>query len=135
MKLLRLAVEWARSGPFPEVRDLLVLILKVQQKTRLEVVTRLMTILAMSSDDEIIARRSTFPQMPSVNETSSSAAIGSDEMIPSPGFTASDYKPLSQLCSPSQPEGPKTSRPVRKRRKMAGSTGKVMKEAYFKGMK
>ena len=54
-------------------------------------------------------------------------------MAPSPGFTALDYQPLSQLCS--TPEGPSPSRPARKRRRLACSTGKVMKEAYLNGIK
>ena len=88
---------------------------------------------ALSSDDDFITRRPTLPQVSTDNQATSTDVVTSSEMIPSPGFTASDYRPLSQLCAPQSPEGPK--RPVRKRRKVAGSTGKVMKEAYFKGIK
>ena len=73
--------------------------------------------------------------MSSTNQASSSVPVRSDEMIPSLGFTASDYRPLAQLCPLPPPEGSRTARPVRKRRRMTGSTGKVMKEVYFKGIK
>ena len=88
---------------------------------------------ALSSDDEFFARQ-VRPLSESINSQPPIPAQTRPEgMAPSQGFTASDYQPLSQLCS--TPERPSPSRPARKRRRLAGSTGKVMKEAYFKGIK
>ena len=61
-----------------------------------------------------------------------SASTEANRMIHSPGFTAADYQPLAQL-GPPPPDSPRTTHPARKRKRMAGGTGKVMKEVYFKG--
>ena len=57
------------------------------------------------------------------------------ETIPSPGsaYSLGDYAPLSTLVSKSGKAGAGKS-PPRKRRRYAGRPGKVMKEAYFKGI-
>ena len=88
---------------------------------------------ALSSDDEFFARQVKLPLVPANDQPSTTAPTRPEGTALSPGFNASDYQPLAQLRP--IPEGPSTPRPVRKRRRMAGSTGKVMKEAYFKCIK
>ena len=88
---------------------------------------------ALSSDDEFFARQVRPPLASTSDPPLTTAPNRPEELALSPGFTASDYQPLSQLRP--APEGPSTSRRTRKRRRLTGSTGKVMKEAYFKGIK
>ena len=50
--------------------------------------------------------------------------------VPSPGFCSTDYEPLATLTT----DQASASSPPRKRRRLPGRTGKIMKEAYFKGI-
>ena len=50
--------------------------------------------------------------------------------VPSPGFCSTDYEPLATLTT----DQASASSPPRKRRRLPGCTGKIMKEAYFKGI-
>ena len=88
---------------------------------------------ALSSDDEFFARQVRPPLVSTSDPPMTPTTSRPEETALSPGFTASDYQPLSQLRP--TPEGPSTSRPARKRRRLTGSKGKVMKEAYLKGIK
>ena len=88
----------------------------------------------LSSDDDFVTRQTALTQTPTTNQASTSATVGTDTLVPSPGFTASDYRPLALLCPPPPSEDPRTARHVRKRRRLAGSTGKVMKEAVFESI-
>ena len=49
---------------------------------------------------------------------------------PSPGFCPDDYEPLANFATTSPP----VPSPPRKRRRQQGRAGKIMKEAYFKGI-
>ena len=51
----------------------------------------------------------------------------------SPGFSSAEYQPLSSIRDQTN-DSPTKPNPPRKRRKDAGKPGKVMKEAYFKGI-
>ena len=53
--------------------------------------------------------------------------------VPSPGYSEGDYVPLSETHSDSRRRSSETS-PPKKKRKLAGKPGKVMKPAYFKGI-
>ena len=56
------------------------------------------------------------------------------DVVSSPGYCAADYQPLAQLCPP-PPKSPSGTAPARKKSTLAGGTGRIMKEAYFKGIK
>ena len=90
---------------------------------------------ALSSDDDFVARQSKIPQVLPTNHPFTSVPTRPEGIVPSPGFTASYYRPVARLCRPPLTESLRASKPKCKRRRMVGSTGKVMKEAYFKGIK
>ena len=50
--------------------------------------------------------------------------------VPSPGFCSTDYEPLATLTA----DQASASSPPRKRRRVPGRSGKIMKEAYSKGI-
>ena len=76
-------------------------------------------------------------QSSKTGEGTSSGNVLAESSIPavlSPGYCVDDYQPLAQLCQ-GQTSSPANPSPPRKRRKVVGKPGKVMKEAYFKGIK
>ena len=93
---------------------------------------------ALSSEDEfVINSRRTGKELniippPSPPGQNSSLAPGSTPMhqVPSPGFCSTVYEPLATLTT----DQASASSPPRKRRRLPGPTGKIMKEAYFKGI-
>ena len=93
---------------------------------------------ALSSEDEfVINSQRTGKELniihpPSPPGQDSSLAPGPTPMhqVPSPGFCSTDYEPLATLTT----DQASASSPPRKRRRLPGRTGKIMKEAYFKGI-
>ena len=99
---------------------------------------------ALSSDYDFITRQVRQAQVPyqtkSAERVSPNSAnltqveISPEGMELSPGYTAAKYQPLAQLYPPPT-ESPRAKRPARKKTRITGSSRKVMKEAYFKGIK
>ena len=93
---------------------------------------------ALSSEDEfVINSQRTGKELniippPSPPGQNSSLTPGATPMhqVPSPGFCSTDYEPLATLTT----DQASASSPPRKRRRLPGRTGKIMKEAYFKGI-
>ena len=93
---------------------------------------------ALSSEDDFVinsqrtARELDLapPPSPFSQSTSSTAEPSTSHQVPSPGFCATDYEPLATLTGDQVP----VSSPPRKRRRLPGRNGKIMKEAYFKGI-
>ena len=93
---------------------------------------------ALSSEDEfVINSQRTGKDLninppPSPPDQSSTPTPGpsSAQQVPSPGFCSTDYEPLATLTT----DQASASSPPRKRRRLPGRTGKIMKEAYFKGI-
>ena len=93
---------------------------------------------ALSSEDEfVINSQRTGKELniippPSPPGQDSSLAPGPTPMhqVPSPVFCSTDYEPLATLAT----DQASASSPPRKRRSLPGRTGKIMKEAYFKGI-
>ena len=93
---------------------------------------------ALSSEDEfVINSQRTGKDLninppPSPPDQSSTSAPGpsSAKQVPSPGFCSTDYEPLATVTT----DQASASSPPRKRRRLPGRTGKIMKEAYFKGI-
>ena len=70
------------------------------------------------------------PPSPPGQGSSSTPRPLSTQQVPSPGFCSTDYEPLATLTA----DQASPSSPPRKRRRLPGRTGKIMKEAYFKGI-
>ena len=98
---------------------------------------------ALPSDEEIatfdVSRNTHFASTfgatdPQGSENPDKTALSPSQFgIPSPGFSAGDYAPLSSIRA--SPTATPTGRsPPRKRRRMISKLGKVMKPAYFKGI-
>ena len=93
---------------------------------------------ALSSEDEFVINSQRtgndlhIAPPPSPPDQSSTSAPGpsSAQQVPSPGFCSTDYEPLATLTT----DQASASSPPRKRRRLPGRTGKIMKEAYFKGI-
>ena len=66
---------------------------------------------------------------PSSQVTTTAATPSTSHQVPSPGYCATDYEPLSNLAGN---RSPNTS-PPRKRRRLQGRTGKIMKVGLFQG--
>ena len=98
---------------------------------------------ALSSDDDFVSfeaggtKRLDFGDFRRCKIPSTSTAVHSDSpsvnVVPSPGYSVGDYEPLSNLRSHATPQSVIPS-PSRKRRHPPGRPGKMMKEAYFKGI-
>ena len=93
---------------------------------------------ALSSDDEIVVSsnrkaKGTGPIILS-SPTGPDLSPANDRhprpQTLSPGFCPDDYEPLANLATTSLP----VSSPPRERRRQQGRAGKIMKEAYFKGI-
>ena len=88
---------------------------------------------ALSSDDEFVVNSQkrtrekviTRPPSPSSQVATTAAIPSTSHQVPSPGYCAEDYKPLSNLAGEQSPN----ISPPRKRRRLQGRTGKIMKEA------
>ena len=93
---------------------------------------------ALSSEDEFVnnsqrtAKELSIvpPPSPPGQGSSSTPGPSSTHQVPSPGFCSTDYEPLATLTA----DQVSASSPPRKRRRLPGRTGKIMKEAYFKGI-
>ena len=93
---------------------------------------------ALSSEDEFVInsqrtdKEFNVIRPPSPPGQASPLAPGLTPMhqVPSPGFCSTDYEPLATLTT----DQASASSPPRKRRRLPGRTGKIMKEAYFKGI-
>ena len=93
---------------------------------------------ALSSDDEFVinSQRRTreaiivSPPSPISHNTTPTEGQSTSYQVPSPGYCATDYEPLVNLAGDHTPN---RSHP-RKRRRLQGQTGKIMMEAYFKGI-
>ena len=98
---------------------------------------------ALTSDDELITAarprcgtpipkgRSNYP-VTSDEETELTTGT-SHSMVPSPGYSEGDYRPLNVIQAEDQPQRPGGS-PPRKKRRFVGRPGKIMKAAHFKGI-
>ena len=99
---------------------------------------------ALSSDDDFVTGQTAQRTVVNLDETPERTSPTGEttmqthsplaDIVPSPGYSAADYQPLSHVCLPS-PEKPDKSRPACKRSRIAGRRGKVMRDAYFKGIK
>ena len=93
---------------------------------------------ALSSEDEFVInsqrtdKEFNVIRPPSPPGQASPLAPGPTPMhqVPSPGFCSTDYEPLATLTT----DQASASSPPRKRRLLPGRTGKIMKEASFKGI-
>ena len=93
---------------------------------------------ALSSDDEIVVfsnrkAKETEPiilSSPTCPDLSPAIDRAPRPQTPSPGFCPDDYEPLANLTAASSP----LSSPPRKKRRLQVRSGKIMKEAYFKGI-
>ena len=93
---------------------------------------------ALSSEDEFVINSQRTgkefsiipPPSPPGQGSSSTPGPSSTHQVPSPGFCSTDYEPLATLTTYQA----SASSPPRKRRRLPGRTGKIMKEAYFKGI-
>ena len=93
---------------------------------------------ALSSEDEFVINSQRTgkelsivpPPSPPGQGSSSTPGPSSTHQVPSPGFCSTDYEPLATLTA----DQASASSPPRKRRRLPGRTGKIMKEAYFKGI-
>ena len=92
---------------------------------------------ALSSEDEFVINSQRTgkdlninpPPSPPDQSSTSTPVPSSAQQVPSPGFCSTDYEPLATLTT----DQASASSP-RKRRRLPGRTGKIMKEAYFKGI-
>ena len=66
------------------------------------------------------------PPSPPGQGSSSTSGPSSTHQVPSPGFCTTEYEPLTT-------DQASASSPPRKRRRLPGRTGKILKEVYFKG--
>ena len=93
---------------------------------------------ALSSEDEFVINSQRTgkdlninpPPSPPDQSSTSTPGPSSAQQVPSPGFCSTDYEPLATLTT----DQASASSPPRKRRRLPGRTGKIMKEAYFKGI-
>ena len=93
---------------------------------------------ALSSEDEFVINSQRTakelniapPPSPPGQGSSSTSGPPTSHQFPSPGFCSTDYEPLATLTA----DQASASSPPRKRRRLPGRTGKIMKEAYFKGI-
>ena len=93
---------------------------------------------ALSSEDEFVINSQRTgkelsivpPPSPPGQGSSSTPGPSSTLEVPSPGFCSTDYEPLATLTA----DQASASSPPRERRRLPGRTGKIMKEAYFKGI-
>ena len=93
---------------------------------------------ALSSEDEFVINSQRIgkdlsinpPPSPPDQSSTSTPGPSSAQQVPSPGFCSTDYEPLATLTT----DQASVSSPPRKRRRLPGRTGKIMKEAYFKGI-
>ena len=93
---------------------------------------------ALSSEDEFVINSQRTgkdlninpPPSPPDQSSTSIPGPSSAQQVPSPGFCSTDYEPLATLTT----DQASASSPPRKRRRLPGRTGKIMKEAYFKGI-
>ena len=93
---------------------------------------------ALSSEDEFVINSQrtgkdlniNSPPSPPDQSLTSTPGPSSAQQVPSPGFCSTDYEPLATLTT----DQASASSPPRKRRRLPGRTGKIMKEAYFKGI-
>ena len=92
---------------------------------------------ALSSEDEFVINSQRTgkelniipPPSPPGQGSSSTPGPTSTHQFPSPGFCSTDYELLATLTTNQD----SASSPPRKRPWLPGRTGKIMKEAYFKG--
>ena len=92
----------------------------------------------LSSDDEFVISSNSKAERTGVFTLSSPRRLDSTQVVdrpprpqtPSPGYCPDDYEPLANFTTSS----PLGSSPPRKRRRQQARTGKIMKEAYFKGI-
>ena len=93
---------------------------------------------ALSSEDEFVINSQRTGRELSIAPPPSPPGQGFSQMtepttsyqVPSPGFCSTDYEPLATLTA----DQASASSPPRKRRRVPGRSGKIMKEAYFKGI-
>ena len=93
---------------------------------------------ALSSEDEFVINSQRTgkdlninpPPSPPDQSSTSTPVPSSAQQVPSPGFCSTDYEPLATLTT----DQASASSPPRKRRRLPGRTGKILKEAYFKGI-
>ena len=93
---------------------------------------------ALSSEDDFVinsqraSREVDIAPTPSPfsQSTTSTTEPSTSYQVLSPGFCATDYEPLATLTGDQVP----VSSPPRKRRRLPGRNGKIMKEAYFEGI-
>ena len=93
---------------------------------------------ALSSEDEFVINSQRTgkelsiipPPSPPGQGSSSTSGPTPTHQVPSPGFCSADYEPLATLTT----EQASASSPPRKRRRLPGRSGNIMKEAYFKGI-
>ena len=91
---------------------------------------------ALSSEDEFVINSQRTgkelniipPPSPPGQDSSLTPGLTPMHQVPSPGFCSTDYEPLATLTT----DQASASSPPRKRRRLPGRTGKIMKEAYFK---
>ena len=70
------------------------------------------------------------PPSPISHNTTPAEGQSTSNQVPSPGYCATDFEPFATLAGDHTPN----RCPPRKRRRLQGRTGKIMKEAYFKGI-
>ena len=93
---------------------------------------------ALSSEDEFVSKSQRTGKEPNIipppsppgQGSSSTPGPTSTHQVRSPGFCSTDYEPLATLTT----DQASASSPPRKRRRLPGRFGKILKEAYFKGI-
>ena len=93
---------------------------------------------ALSSEDEFVINSQRTakelsivpPPSPPGQGSSSTPGPSTTHQVPSPRFCSTDYEPLATLTA----DQASASSPPRKRRRLPGRTGKIMKRAYLKGI-
>ena len=93
---------------------------------------------ALSSEEEFVvnSRRTgrelsiAPPPSPPAQDSPSVSGPSTGHQCPSPGFCSTDYEPLATLTG----DQASATSPPRKRRRVPARSGKIMKEAYFKGI-
>ena len=96
---------------------------------------------AINSDDDpgsldLHVEHDRLPQTASFQAIIASECTSTSMMLSSPGseYSIDDYAPLSTLL-PKATGSRQLSKPPQKRQRVSGRPGKVLKEAYFKGIK
>ena len=93
---------------------------------------------ALSSEDEFVVNSQRTgrelniapPPSPPAQDSLSASGPSTSQQVPSPGFCSTDYEPLATLTG----DQASAVSPPRKRRRVPARSGKIMKEAYFKGI-